>query len=853
MSNVVIPNELKINIKTNIPGYQIIRYKPSMTLPNDKVDDSIHFNPLVKLKPSIIKSLPKDIQIKEFFNKGLFQSLINTHGFVKAKTLREATSEGYVDNNIQVILDTIFQTNNVLYINKQPYAIVDVQWTKGDWKIDKKIQQMPDLESSKITDPYLYTSIVKDEIISGEQELGALPENILYGPNYTGPTNVAKGVQQNPPSSPPPLPPKPPPMPGKNGKPLPPYPYPQPYPYQYPPIMPPPPPYPYPYPQPYPQPYPYQYPYPAIMPPPSTPPPNKPPKISQIDYGPLTPMQPPVLTYSKASSTDLKNYFQQRNYYTMINTIFQNMNDNEKKLVVKILRETTPIDAKYDVNNISKKAYDASITPGLKVVSNKAGGDCFFLAVADAINYYNANCSNMAERIIYNNYGNKLSFTQLSLREIVAYRLSNLPQTEYQRLYEYAQNNVMFLNNEFKQVYDDYIANTGQPMTSEIFFDNINNIYLSGDNFLVSKPKTMSPETLKTPFTIMNKSNYIEYIKSPEYWADFFTIDTLCDILGLNIITIQNRGGIMSVPYISNSNNRWTRYMFLYFKNNHYELVTFDYTFRVKVSEPKFYEKKTSVKEVIFNKGGNIFPPFYIIFLVFASYYINVIDEKNKGAFQIFPNNLLALLDNIFKNILKNPNNSTKTFINLVREFFHPTILRENNNAGTIDIDGGSNERTGTGMGGAPTYSNQPRYARPYPYQNQPMFYQRPVQMQMPYVSSYLKNQNPLESNKTSISYYITINMELHRGTSLSKEELSNVKCKQRWNAVRKSYADMRGLEYTTLPDYSNLPESKSQNKNQNQNQNQNQNNYTRKNISTPVGQKDGIRSINNRTRRVYI
>ena len=599
--------------------------------------------------------------------------------------------------------------------------------------------------------------------------------------------------------------------------------------------MPPPPPYPYP------QPYPYQYPYPAIMPPQ---PPNKPPKVLQIDYGPLTPLQPPVLTYSKASSTDLKNYFQQRNYYTMINTIFQNMNDNEKKLVVKILRETTPIDAKYDVNNISKKAYDASITPGLKVVSNKAGGDCFFLAVADAINYYNANCSNMAERIIYNNYGNKLSFTQLSLREIVAYRLSNLPQTEYQRLYEYAQNNVMFLNNEFKQVYDDYIANTGQPMTSEIFFDNINNIYLSGDNFLVSKPKTMSPETLKTPFTIMNKSNYIEYIKSPEYWADFFTIDTLCDILGLNIITIQNRGGIMSVPYISNSNNRWTRYMFLYFKNNHYELVTFDYTFRVKVSEPKFYEKKTSVKEVIFNKGGNIFPPFYIIFLVFASYYINIIDEKNKGAFQIFPNNLLALLDNIFKNILKTQNNSTKTFINLVREFFHPTILRENNNAaGPIDIHGGSNERTGTETetetGGAPTYLNQQRYTRPYPYQ-------RPMTMQMPYVSSYLKNQNPLETNKTSISYYITINMELHRGKTLSKEELSNAKCTQRWNAVRKSYADMRGLEYTMLPDYSNLPQSKSQSKN-----------YTRKNTytptSTPFAQKPGVRSINNRTRRVYM
>ena len=76
MSNVSnVPNELKITINTNIPGFQTIRYKPYMTLPDDKNDGSIQFNPLVKLNPSVIKSLPTNIQVSEFFNKGLFQSL----------------------------------------------------------------------------------------------------------------------------------------------------------------------------------------------------------------------------------------------------------------------------------------------------------------------------------------------------------------------------------------------------------------------------------------------------------------------------------------------------------------------------------------------------------------------------------------------------------------------------------------------------------------------------------------------------------------------------------------------------------------------------------------------------------
>ena len=112
-----IPNELKITINTSIPGFQVIKYKPYMTLPNDKTASFVHFNPLVKLNQSIINSIPKDLQVKEFFNKGLFQSLINSHGLVKTRDLVEATNEGFVDNNIKITLDMLFPTNGLIYIN----------------------------------------------------------------------------------------------------------------------------------------------------------------------------------------------------------------------------------------------------------------------------------------------------------------------------------------------------------------------------------------------------------------------------------------------------------------------------------------------------------------------------------------------------------------------------------------------------------------------------------------------------------------------------------------------------------------------------------------------------------------
>ncbi len=44
--------------------------------------------------------------------------------------------------------------------------------------------------------------------------------------------------------------------------------------------------------------------------------------------------------------------------------------------------------------------------------------------------------------------------------------------------------------------------------------------------------------------------------------------------------------------------------------------------------------------------------------------------------------------------------------------------------------------------------------------------------------------------------------MELYPGTSIPPEEKVNLKCKSKWNSVRKAYADFLGKPYIIPPVY---------------------------------------------------
>jgi len=918
----IIPNELKITINTNIPGFQNFKYKPSMTFPNDKSDNNIQFNPLIKLKSSVINSLPTDIQKKEFFNKGLFQSLINAHGLVREKSLVEATKEGYVDNNIKVTLDTLFPSNSILYINGQPYAIADVQWTKGDWKIDKKVEQLPQLESSKITDPYLYNIVVKDELISGENELQQLPKDVIYGSNFTGPQNVASGTSNlNP------VPPAEPPATSTTDQ--------------------------------GPTPTTNQGPTPStdqgLTPTTDQGPtesqsqakqqrnqgstgtkPIKPtPKYLQIKGGPSQELQqkekelqmrekkisqqqedllkqqqliarqltdkqeeltqqqkqllleqeeqiskqrkqllseeqllnqrlvqihkqfnirPPLppslpnnsnnlqikdegnddkvkedenesdnnisdyemkLKYSRKSSQTIREYFRNKDYYSMVNTIYKNMNENDKAVIDKFLRESSGVVVKTPAENLSTKAYTI-INNNIQVNTNSGGGDCFFIAVADAINYHNLNVKTSADKIIYNNYGKgNMIFTQKFLRSIVADFI--LIKIEKDKLYLHdllvtVQLNVDTLNSEFLKQYNDYREQNNLPITQEIFTKIINNIYNSVDSFLVKKPIKMSKEPLKPPFSAYkDKTEIKNYMESSDHWANQLAIDALCEILGLNIIVVEHFDNKLRTPYIYNNDKHWSKYMFLYHDNVHYELISFKRISRI----PNIFRSgyKNNIEYiVIFDKIGYIFPPLTMIFLIFATNYINIKDQTNRENYKLLPY-ILKLLYNIFEKIKKNSQDEVNSkFLKVFQNYFNSSKMLTENKNNSDNSDNSDNIVTTTNpLRREQTNNNNDNndnIVKPDDVEVDFKGGNGQKTQQLPYVSSYDKNNSSFENNnnntKSNISYYITIDMALQKGSSLTPEILSNLKCLNKWGAVRKSYAELRGLKYLTLPDYNN-------------------------------------------------
>jgi hypothetical protein len=278
----------------------------------------------------------------------------------------------------------------------------------------------------------------------------------------------------------------------------------------------------------------------------------------------------------------------------------------------------------------------------------------------------------------------------------------------------------------------------------------------------------------------MIKQNELEkYITSADYWGNPIAINALCEILGLNVIIIENKNDMMRIPYIYDGNKATSKYLFLYHEYNHYELITFDYIFNSK-----------PVTKVIF-KNNYLTPPFYIIFLIFASNYIKIIDANNKNNYKLLPNFMRALFE-IYNKIelktkTKTKNKESVQFMKLFgRYFLQPQ-----------PIEGGA------------LSPYQYRMNNSYQNKNRPQ-----------YTPRFIKNNSftNFDTNpQSNISYYITIDMELQKGTSLSPKDLSNLKCRQRWNSVRKSYSDLRGLKYAPAPDYTIMPTQYTKNKSKTQ------------------------------------
>jgi hypothetical protein len=298
---------------------------------------------------------------------------------------------------------------------------------------------------------------------------------------------------------------------------------------------------------------------------------------------------------------------------------------------------------------------------------------------------------------------------------------------------------------------------------------------------------------------------------SSDYWANEVAIIALCNELNINVIVIKNENDKLSIPYgnlLTTDCDNWNRYLFLYNSNEHYELIIFRYislkynkATRKSIQQRHFYS--------LFNRNNiDLPPPLYILFLLYGSKYVSMAD---KSQFTFFPT-IFAILHDSFRQIIAQNNQDSITFLTIFNEYFPSQYI-----ADLLDIQLAANQ------GANLEEANQQPPSNPiggainnyrYPYRNM-------------YPSNFVKREENRDTSK--IGYYISIDMELQKGTSLSPEQLNDAKCNRKWNSVRKSFADFTGRKYVIPPVYTNKTQKQNQKQNVTKNNKQITNNETRK------------------------
>ena len=98
-----------------------------------------------------------------------------------------------------------------------------------------------------------------------------------------------------------------------------------------------------------------------------------------------------------------------------------------------------------------------------------------------------------------------------------------------------------------------------------------------------------------------------------------------------------------------------------------------------------------------------------------------------------------------------------------------------------------------------PNYPPLSNYSPPpnYPYYNYPP---PPNYPYIPYNPSYNMVQNKEKVQKSKLSFYITIELDLFPGTSANMSQKHMVKCQSTFERVREAWTDIFGFQYKKAP-----------------------------------------------------
>ena len=535
------PTRLKIKLKTNVPGFGEINYNPAkMTLTKGGEDDSnILFNPLIKLSTAAVNRAPESIRQLQFCNKGYFASLINSLNQTPAKNLVEATKLGYIRNNIDITLRTLFPSESIIKLGGKKYTIAAVDSDSDEWHIDVKIKLEDILNRDKIADPRLAAYVAASDRSSADQELAALRRaGVAAGIGVSAPVqpqvkppaaklDTGSGVTTPEPKT------KPQPLAIVDGS------------------------------KPKSQPL-------AIADE------NKP-KPMAIANKPANPeaevedVTPILLQEGKQALEFKKVPFAARNLrildpngaatarfrttlaqlYNMVNSVYVHSGQNYRN---KLAPPGTNI-------SLSPKRWTDSVN-SLYVKQTVTDGDCFFDAISSAINQYNSQLSDkdLTETIYIRDsdisgknsnviYGITNDFNIQSLRRIVyRYIVNNNPIKE--QMFRVSAMSVDEANDEISRRCD--AANVPNYVDYTDWARNEISTR-AGDGIIYTAPfpldsetpdkfqgtYTASPEIYKRPFVGLDDQRLQGYIESARYWADTIAIRAMAEMLNICAIPIR--------------------------------------------------------------------------------------------------------------------------------------------------------------------------------------------------------------------------------------------------------------------------------------------------------------------------
>jgi len=644
---------------------------------------------------------------KQFFQKHLFNTLNNkilSTGYgEKEVNLEEATKKGYIANNVNLTIKTLFPNNGIIYISGKPYTIYDVDFDKKAWAMQPKEV----VEESLQPREWLKNRLVQQQNMKGMKELETIPKEVKEGPKYvsvktipdyspdTSPAEpkqvdeiLSKKVVEPKTLSKPPKPPRPP-RPQKDST--------------------------------------------AIVDPLQQTPPRTttsvttpPPLIRQVEKGKskcLTDIHTNVARFPKIdmslpkyitipeSNTNweqlplikgtlwaqrIRDYFKQKSYFTMLDTMqMQNEKDGEMfsispeyiktgggKQTRKIKGggpKNTTRRPKPDGRFVFNQTNYNNLVNKLQVIPVAPNGDCFFTTIAEGINLYNTNatedkkisaCVTLGGRKV--EYENT-QFTSKIIRWFLWAYLYTNPDKLHDMLSNVEEVIIPPMNNQYHKKAKNIVS-------TDRLDSIIKNVYSdSSAQMFIQKTKDYN-----NPFELIHDEKEIfEHIMASSTWAEQSTIPIIEDIFKIKLLILKDTGkkdkqyelggGNMDFTYSDNIN----KYMFLHMvNNNHYDLIVFSDKIEGDNTNKKvIFDLPPPYKVEYFDNISNI-PPVYILFFLFgwSNYYVKQSEEDKKqlekGFSYILP--LFELFRNMINSIIKNDNES-EAFIQNYDNYF-PSI-----------------------------------------------------------------------------------------------------------------------------------------------------------------------------------